>query len=94
MSHVSVADLIEYDALPDEVRALCEKKIAFELEEASERRYEEGVADGKEEAGDELNPEVGRLERELEKAEERIAELEAKVQGSQASPSTPRAAEG
>lgn len=51
---VSVKDLLDFEALPDEVRAICEKQIEYrqiESDESYEKGFEagrsEGYSDGK-----------------------------------------------
>jgi len=45
-SDCSVADAVNYSALPDDVRELCEKSLADRIETAFDEGYEQGRKEG------------------------------------------------
>jgi len=58
-SDYSVADAVNYSALPDDVRELCEKYLADRMETAFDEGYEQGRSEGVE-AGKKVGYEAGK----------------------------------
>ena len=79
MSFISVADLLAYDALPDDVRAICDKKREHErgdVDDLEESSYDLGYEAGEAQARTELEAGNARIARDLERAMERVSQLE------------------
>jgi flagellar biosynthesis/type III secretory pathway protein FliH len=78
MSDLTVADELEYDALPEETRKLCDKIIDARAVDA-EDEYEKGYNAGRERGEQDADEDLTDLRRQLMDAKDRITALAGEV---------------